>query len=73
MSSYKSEKKRECIRAPPSLVAHAVGYETVVGTHNTVYIRHMWHALLCSPGTVNVGAYNTVCTLTLLEGCIVLV
>ena len=23
----------------PSLVAHAVGYETVVGAHNTVYIQ----------------------------------
>ena len=23
----------------PSLVAHAVGYETVVGAHNTVYVH----------------------------------
>ena len=23
----------------PSLVAHAVGYETVIGTHNTVYVQ----------------------------------
>ena len=36
---YKSEKERECIRVLPSLVAHAVGYETVVGGHNTVYVQ----------------------------------
>ena len=39
MGSYKSEKERECIRVLPSLVAHAVGYETVVGAHNTVYVQ----------------------------------
>ena len=55
----------------PSLVAHAVGYETVVGAHNTIYVRRMWQALPCSPGTANVGAYNTVCALTRLEGGIV--
>ena len=55
----------------PSLVAHAVGYETVIGAHNTVYVRRMWQALLCLPSTANVGAYNTVCALTHLEGCIV--
>ena len=54
-----------------SLVAHAVGYETVVGTHNIIYVRRMWQALPCSPGMAKVGAYNTVCTLTRLEGCIV--
>ena len=36
---YKSEKERECIRVLPSLVAHAVRYETVVGAHNTVYVQ----------------------------------
>ena len=39
MSSYKSEKKRECIRVLPSLVAHAVGYKMVVDAHNTVYVQ----------------------------------
>ena len=39
MGSYKSEKEREYIRVLPSLVAHAVGYETVVGAHNTVYVQ----------------------------------
>ena len=39
MSSYKSEKKRECIRVLPSLVAHAVRYETVIDTHNNVYVQ----------------------------------
>ena len=42
MGSYKSEKERECIRVLPSLVAHAVGYEMVIGVHNTVYVQmHM--------------------------------
>ena len=42
MGSYKSEKERECIRVLPSLIAHAVGYETVIGAHNIVYIQmHM--------------------------------
>ena len=39
MGSYKSEKEREYIRVLPSLVAHAVGYEMVVGAHNTVYVQ----------------------------------
>ena len=28
-----------CVRVLPSLVAHAVGYETVVGAHNTIYVQ----------------------------------
>ena len=44
----------------PSLVAHVVGYETVVGSHNTVYVRRLWQVLPCSPGKANVGAYNIV-------------
>ena len=66
-------RKREIerVRVQPSLVAHAIGYETVVGAHNTVYVRRRWQALPCSPGTVNVDAYNTVCALTRLESCIV--
>ena len=39
MDSYKLEKKRECIRMLPSLVAHATGYETNVGAHNTVDVQ----------------------------------
>ena len=38
----KNQRKREWIRVLPSLVAHAAGYETVVGVHNTVYVRRMW-------------------------------
>ena len=78
MGSYKSEKDRECIRVLPSHVAHAVGYETVVGAHNTVYAQmyvvgstvFAWYGkcrrlLYCR---TNVGAHNTVCVLTCLEG-----
>ena len=43
-----------------SLVAHAAGYKTVIGAHNTVYVRHMWQALPCSPGMADDGAHNTV-------------
>ena len=71
MGSYKLEKERECIRVLPSLVAHAVGYDMVVDVHNTVYVRRMWQTLPCSSGTANVDAYNTVCALTRLKGCIV--
>ena len=39
MGSYKSEKERKCIRVLPSLVAHAIGYETIVGVHNTVRVQ----------------------------------
>ena len=42
MGSYKLEKGRECICVLPSLVAHAVGYETDVDAHNIVYVQmHM--------------------------------
>jgi len=53
------------------LLATLSGYETLVGTHNTVYVRRMWQALPCLPGMANVGAYNTVYALTHLEGYIV--
>ena len=33
------ERERVCIRVLLSLVAHAVGYETVIGAHNTVYVQ----------------------------------
>ena len=31
-----------CVRMLLSLVAHAIGYKMIVGTHNTVYVRRMW-------------------------------
>ena len=34
--TFTSQRKREWIRVLPSLVAHAVGYGTVIGAHNTV-------------------------------------
>ena len=55
----KREKERECVRVLPSLVAHAIGYETIVGDDNTVHARCVWQVLPCSPGMVIVGAYNT--------------
>ena len=39
MGSYKLEKERECICVLPSLIPHAVGYKTVVGAHNTIYVQ----------------------------------
>ena len=33
------EKERECLHVLPSLLAHAVGYKTVVGAHNIVYVQ----------------------------------
>ena len=53
-----SRRKREWIRVLPSLVAHAVGYETVIGAHNIIYVRRLWQAIPCSPSTANIGAYN---------------
>ena len=75
------EKERECVRVLPSLVAHAIGCETIVDAHNTV------HAQTCLAGftvfawygkyqrlqdcKTNVGAHNIVWVLTHSEGCIV--
>ena len=33
------EKERECVHVLPSLVGHAIGYETIVGAHNTVHAQ----------------------------------
>ena len=55
-----SQRKREWIRVLPSLVAHAIGYETVVGAHNTVYVRRMWQTLSYLLDMVEDGAHNTV-------------
>ena len=35
-------RERERVRMLLSLVAHAVGYEMMVGAHNTAYVRRMW-------------------------------
>ena len=43
-----------------SLVAHAVGYKMIVGTHNTVDVRRMWEVASSSSGMVDVGARHTV-------------
>ena len=52
--------ERECARVLLSLVAHAVGYKTVIDVHNTVYVRRVWQALPCSSDMANDGAHNTV-------------
>ena len=33
------EKEREYIRVLPSLVAHTIGYEMIIGAHNTVHVQ----------------------------------
>ena len=43
-----------------SLVAHAIGYKMMVGTHNTFIVRRMWEVLPYSPCMANNGVYNTV-------------
>ena len=65
----------------PSLVAHAIRYETIVCAHNIVhaqmhlvgFIVFAWYGKCrrlqyCK---ANVGAHNTVWVLTCLKGCIV--
>ena len=75
------EKERECVRVLPSLVAHAIGYEMIVGVHNIVHAQtrlasftmFAWYGKcwLLQYYKTNVGAHNTVWVLTCLEGCIV--
>ena len=55
-----SKRGRVCAHVLLSLVAHAVRYKTVIGAHNSVYVRRVWQALPCSPSMANVGAYNTI-------------
>ena len=43
-----------------SLVAHAVGYKMIVGTHNTVNVRCMWEVASSSSGMADVGARHTI-------------
>ena len=65
----------------PSLVAHAVGYKTVISAHNNVYVQmHVagftvftWYnkCRRLQYYKANVSTHNTVWVLTRLEGCIV--
>ena len=43
-----------------SLVAHAIGYKMIVGTHNTVCVKRMWEALPHSLCMANDDAHNTI-------------
>jgi len=54
------EKEREYVCVLPSLIAHAIGYEMIVGATILFMPRCVWQVLSCSPSMVNVGAYNTV-------------
>ena len=75
------EKEGECVHVLPSLVAHAIGYEMIVGTHNTVHAQiglagftvFTWYGKCrCLPYCkANVGAHNTIWVLTCRECCIV--
>ena len=53
-------RERVRVRMLLSLVAHAVGYKMMVGTHTTVCVRCMWEVLLHSPCMANDGAHSTV-------------
>ena len=72
--SLTSQRKRERERV---YVCDIVLLPTLSGTRRLsvptilFMFRLIWQALPCSPSTINVGAYNTVCVLTRLEGCIV--
>ena len=54
--------ERERVRMLLSLVAHAIGYGMIVGTHNTVNVRCMWEVVSSSSGMVDIIAYHTVDT-----------
>ena len=43
-----------------SLVAHAIGYKMIVGTHNTVNVRCIWEVASSPSGMADVGVYHTV-------------
>ena len=53
-----SEKER--VRILLSLVAHVIGYNMMVGAHNTVVVRRMWKVLPYSPCMANDDVHNTV-------------
>ena len=68
------EKERECVRVLPSLVAHAIGYETIAGAHNIVHaqMRLASFTVFAWYGKCrrlqyyrrNVGVHNTIWVLT---------
>ena len=43
-----------------SLIAHAVGYKMIIGTHNTVNVRCMWEVASSSSDMADVGACHIV-------------
>ena len=43
-----------------SLVAHAVGYKMILGSHNTVNVRCTWEVASSSSDMADVGARHTV-------------
>ena len=60
METALQARERERVRMLLSLVAHAIRYKMMVGTHNTVVVRHMWEVLPYSPCMVDDNAHNTV-------------
>ena len=58
--AFTSESERVRVHMLLSLVAHAIGYRMMVGTHNTVCVRRMWEVLPYSLCMANDGAHNTV-------------
>ena len=53
-----------------SLVAHAIGYKMMVGTHNIVVVRHMWEVLPYSPCMVDDDVHNAVDVQRHVEGAL---
>ena len=43
-----------------SIVAHAVGYKMIVGTHNTINVRCMREVASSSSGMADIGACHTI-------------
>ena len=52
-------RERESVRML-SLVAHAIGYKMIVGTHNTINVRCMWESVSSSSSMADVGACHTI-------------
>ena len=59
MALQERERESVCV-CTLSLVAHAVGYKMIVGTHNIVNVRCMWEVASSSSGMADVGACHTV-------------
>ena len=63
MAIQERERERVCVCVRVlCLVAHAVGYRMIVGTHNTVNVRCMWEVASSSSGMADVGVCHTVDT-----------